>query len=231
MLLVQISVWVLTTGSAAERPVLSPRQYRHVDADSGTQLVCDKCPAGTFVSLHCSPLLVRECSPCPNGTFTRGENGVEQCHRCRPPCPAGLVEKLPCTTTQDRVCTCPTNSFLPRDGGTQCKAHSLCPPGTRMKKRGGETEDVVCKPCSKGTFSSEESHSMRCQAHTDCQAQGLLLLSPGTRDTDNVCGPPSSSSSISPTTPLVSTEGEHTPDPMTSSHLLSSLIGPAPQGK
>uniref|UniRef100_H3DPC8 Tumor necrosis factor receptor superfamily, member 21 n=1 Tax=Tetraodon nigroviridis TaxID=99883 RepID=H3DPC8_TETNG len=206
-----------------------PRQYRHVDADSGTQLVCDKCPAGTFVSLHCSPLLVRECSPCPNGTFTRGENGVEQCHRCRPPCPAGLVEKLPCTTTQDRVCTCPTNSFLPRDGGTQCKAHSLCPPGTRMKKRGGETEDVVCKPCSKGTFSSEESHSMRCQAHTDCQAQGLLLLSPGTRDTDNVCGPPSSSSSISPTTPLVSTEGEHTPDPMTSSHLLSSLIGPAPQ--
>ncbi|CAG13004.1 unnamed protein product, partial [Tetraodon nigroviridis] len=160
MILVQISVWVLTTGSAAERPVLSPRQYRHVDADSGTQLVCDKCPAGTFVSLHCSPLLVRECSPCPNGTFTRGENGVEQCHRCRPPCPAGLVEKLPCTTTQDRVCTCPTNSFLPRDGGTQCKAHSLCPPGTRMKKRGGETEDVVCKPCSKGTFSSEESHSM-----------------------------------------------------------------------
>ncbi|TWW68285.1 tumor necrosis factor receptor superfamily member 21 isoform X1 [Takifugu flavidus] len=229
MLLVQVSVRVLTTGSAAERPVLSPRQYQHVDADSGTQLVCDKCPAGTFVSVHCSLLVVRECSPCPNDTFTHGENGVEQCHRCRPPCPEGLVEKLPCTTTQDRTCVCPSNSFLSRDGGRKCQPHLLCPPGTRMKKRGSETEDVVCKPCSKGTFSAVESHSMKCQAHTNCQAQGLLLLSPGTRDRDNVCGPPSLSS-VSTTTPLVPMQGVHTPDPLISSHLLSSLIGPAPQG-
>ncbi|XP_040920946.1 tumor necrosis factor receptor superfamily member 21 [Toxotes jaculatrix] len=184
-----ISARVLTTTSPAFQQALSPRHYQHTDPDSGTQLVCDKCPAGTYVSVHCSPTAVRECSPCPEGTFTRGENGVQQCHRCRAPCPAGFVEKTPCTATQDRICTCPPNSFLLADSGTECKPHSLCPPGTRVKKRGSETEDVLCKPCTKGTFSDVESSAMKCRTHMDCQARGLVLLTPGTRETDNVCGP------------------------------------------
>ncbi|XP_008293220.1 tumor necrosis factor receptor superfamily member 21 [Stegastes partitus] len=196
-----ISARVLTTTSPDDQPVLSPRHYQHTDRDSGTQLVCDKCPAGTYVSVHCSPTAVRECSPCPEGTFTRRENGVEQCHRCRAPCPAGFVEKAPCTATQDRVCTCPPNSFLSGDDGAECKPHSLCPPGTRVKKRGSETEDVLCKPCTKGTFSDVVSSALRCRNHTDCQAQGMVLLAAGTRETDNVCGPPSTAPSPASTTP------------------------------
>ncbi|XP_038582828.1 tumor necrosis factor receptor superfamily member 21 [Micropterus salmoides] len=206
-----ISARVLTTTSPADQPLLSPRHYQHTDPDSGTQLVCDKCPAGTYVSFHCSPTAVRECNPCPVGTFTRGENGVQQCHRCRAPCPAGFIEKAPCTATQDRVCKCPPNSFLLVDGGTECKPHSLCPPGTRVKKRGSETEDVLCKPCTKGTFSDVESSAMKCRTHTNCPAQGLVLLTSGTRETDNVCGPPSTALTSSSSSPVSTT----------------SLLGPA----
>lgn len=235
--LVQTSARVLTTNDPADQPILSPRHYQHTDPESGTQLVCDKCPAGTYVSLHCSPSAMRECSPCPEGTFTRRENGIQQCHRCRVPCPAGFIEKTPCTTTQDRICTCPPNSFLSREGGTECKPHSLCPPGSRVKKRGSETEDLLCKPCTKGTFSNVESSTMKCRSHTDCQAQGLILLIPGTRDTDNVCGLPSAepsySSSISTTTTLqLSAQGALVQEPITSSPSpLSSLTGHVHKGE
>ncbi|XP_061667566.1 tumor necrosis factor receptor superfamily member 21 [Syngnathoides biaculeatus] len=202
-LVVEISARVLTTTNPADLPFLSPRHYQYKDPESGSQLVCDKCPAGTYVSVHCSRTAVRECSPCPEHTFTRGENGVAQCHHCRAPCPGGLIEKVPCTTTQDRVCTCPPNSFLLEEAGTECKPHSLCPPGTRVKKRGSETEDVICKPCTKGTFSNVESSVLKCRAHVDCRAQGLTLLIAGTRETDNLCGPlstvPSSASSSTAT--------------------------------
>ncbi|XP_028996998.1 tumor necrosis factor receptor superfamily member 21 isoform X2 [Betta splendens] len=196
---VVISARVLTTISPADQPILSPRHYQHTDLDSGTQLVCDKCPAGTYVSSHCSPMAVRECSPCPEGTFTRGENGVHQCHRCRDPCPVGLIEKAPCTATQDRICTCPLNSFFLGEDVTGCKPHLLCPPGTRVKKRGTATEDVICKLCPRGTFSIGGTSALKCQTHTNCEAQGLVLLTPGTRETDNVCAHPhpATSSSLS----------------------------------
>ncbi|KAK7907324.1 hypothetical protein WMY93_015936 [Mugilogobius chulae] len=180
--------------------VLSPRKYQHTDSSSGAQLSCDKCPAGTYVSTHCSPSAERECAPCPEETYTRGENGVQQCHRCREPCPRGLVEKTPCTSTQDRVCSCPTGTFLSE--GQRCRPYSLCPPGTRVKRRGSETEDVLCKPCSKGTFSDVESSALKCRTHQDCPSQGLVMVVPGTRETDNVCGPPSAHSSTDPLEPL-----------------------------
>lgn len=227
-MLVQISTRALTTNSPADQPVLSPRHYQHTDPNSGTQLVCHKCPAGTYVSVHCSQVAMRECSRCPEGTFTRGENGVQQCHRCRAPCPAGFVEKAPCTATQDRVCTCPPNSFLSGNGGTECRPHSLCPAGTRVKKRGSETEDVLCKPCTKGTFSDVESSTTKCRSHTDCQAQGLVLLTPGTRVTDNVCGLPSSSVSIpAPLVPVL----EQEPMAFSSSPSSPSLTAPAHRGE
>lgn len=226
-----VSARVLTTAVPAGRPILSPRHYQHTDHDSGTQLVCDKCPAGTHVSAHCSPTAVRECSPCLEGTFTRGENGVEQCHRCRAPCPSGFLEKAPCTPTRDRVCACPPNTFLAGGGGGRCKPHSLCPPGTRVKKKGGETEDVVCKPCTKGTFSDADSSSMKCRNYTNCQAQGLVLLTPGTKETDNVCAPPSTvPPHASKTTPLVPVRPGPAEEPETSVTSPASLIGDPDQG-
>ncbi|KAM8831804.1 tumor necrosis factor receptor superfamily member 21 isoform 2-T3 [Spinachia spinachia] len=230
--MVDISARVLTTSSPADRLILSPRHYQHTDPDSGTQLVCDKCPAGTRVSAHCTPAAVRECSRCPEGTFTRAENGMQKCHPCRAVCPAGFMEKATCRPIQDRVCTCPPNRFLSGDGGTECKPHSLCPPGTRVKRRGSETEDVLCKPCTKGTFLSVESSLAKCRTHTDCRAQRLVLITPGTKEADNVCGPPSSSSlPVSTTTLLGPEQAVLVHEPMTSlSAPSSSLNGPAYKG-
>lgn len=175
----------------ADQLAASPRRYEHADQESGSRLSCNKCPAGTFVSMHCTLEAERECSPCPEGTFTRRENGVVQCHRCRPPCAAtGLVDKVPCSATHDRVCACPPHSFLSEQSGSECTAHSLCPLGFGVKRRGGPTQDVLCKPCTKGTFSDVESSTIKCRAHTDCEAQGMVLLTLGTRETNSVCGPP-----------------------------------------
>uniref|UniRef100_A0A8C7X547 TNFR-Cys domain-containing protein n=1 Tax=Oryzias sinensis TaxID=183150 RepID=A0A8C7X547_9TELE len=207
-----ISARALTATSVEDQPTLSARHYQHTDPSSGTKLACDKCPAGTYVSTHCSPSSVRECTPCPEGTFTRGENGVQQCHQ-------------PCTTTQDRVCACPPNSFSPRGAVGGCKPHSLCPPGTRVKKRGTQTEDVLCRPCTKGTFSSVESRATKCRNHTDCRALGLVLLSTGTRETDNVCGPPSTTPSLFPPSSSFGPEHAAIKQEPISSTLTSILYG------
>uniref|UniRef100_A0A8C6S353 Tumor necrosis factor receptor superfamily, member 21 n=1 Tax=Neogobius melanostomus TaxID=47308 RepID=A0A8C6S353_9GOBI len=199
-----VSARVLTP-PGEDPSVPSTHKYQHIDPSSGSHMTCDKCPAGTFVSSHCSP-----------SSYTRGENGIEQCHRCREPCPAELVEKTPCSAILDRVCSCPAGTFLSE--GVRCKPHSQCPPGTRVKRRGSETEDVLCKPCGKGTFSEGNTSAVRCRTHQDCQAQGLVLITPGARERDNVCGPPSShpiigTSSITPshtstTEPPTSTKKE-----------------------
>lgn len=176
---------MLTPSPTTEKP-LSPRHYHHIDPDTGNKLVCNKCPAGTYVSSHCTEASVRECSPCPEGTFTRGENGVQQCHRCQRHCQAPFIEKTPCTSTTDRLCVCPSGSF---SQGGKCKRHSACQPGWGVKKPGSETEDVRCRPCQRNTFSDVTSDVLRCRAHTDCQALGLTLSVKGTEKTNNVCGP------------------------------------------
>ncbi|XP_048063237.1 tumor necrosis factor receptor superfamily member 21 [Megalobrama amblycephala] len=175
----------LTPSPTTEKP-LSSRHYHHIDPATGNKLVCDKCPAGTYVSSHCTEASVRECSPCPDGTFTRGENGVQQCHRCQRRCQAPFVEKTPCTSTTDRLCMCPPGSF---SQGGKCQRHSLCQAGWGVRKRGSETEDVRCKQCPHGTFSDVASDALRCKAHTDCLSLGLMLLIKGTKEKDSVCGP------------------------------------------
>ncbi|KAF5894679.1 tumor necrosis factor receptor superfamily member 21-like, partial [Clarias magur] len=169
------------TFSPGSEGSLSPRQYHHFDPETGTKLVCDKCPAGTHVSSHCTSVSERECTECPAGTFTRGENGVRQCHRCRRHCQAPFVEKSPCTATTDRVCMCPSGTYA-KDG--ECLVHPVCLPGWGVRK----LEDGRCRRCPRGTFSNVPSHELRCQTHTDCQALGMRLVLKGTDKTDNLCG-------------------------------------------
>ncbi|XP_026088658.1 tumor necrosis factor receptor superfamily member 21-like [Carassius auratus] len=194
MLLITVVSDVLThtlTPSPTTEKSLSPRHYHHIDPTTGNKLECDKCPAGTYVSSHCTEASVRECSPCPDGTFTRGENGVQQCHHCQRRCQAPFVEKTPCTSTTDRLCMCPPGSF---SKGGKCQRYSLCPPGWGVRKRGSETEDVRCRSCQRGTFSDVASDVLRCRSHTDCSSLGLTLLIKGTEKTDSVCGPTPASS-------------------------------------
>ncbi|MEE6476986.1 hypothetical protein FKM82_011315 [Ascaphus truei] len=176
--------------------ILPSGKYRHTD------LICDKCPAGTYVSKHCTKSALRECSLCPNGTFTKHENGIERCHVCRHPCGQPMVEKTPCTALSDRECSCPPGAFLLND---TCAPHTVCPIGWGVRKRGSESEDVRCKMCSRGTFSDVPSSVMRCKTYTNCSELGLVMLEPGTNKHDHVCGPLSSS----PSTDVNSTHTEY----------------------
>ncbi|XP_004452854.1 tumor necrosis factor receptor superfamily member 21 [Dasypus novemcinctus] len=169
--------------------------YRHVDRVTGQVLTCDKCPAGTYVSEHCTNTSLRVCTRCPAGTFTRHENGIERCHDCSQPCPWPMVEKLPCAALTDRECTCPPGMF---QFNATCAPHTVCPVGWGVRKKGTETEDVRCKQCARGTFSDVPSRVMKCKAHTDCQSQNLKVIKPGTKEADNVCGTPLSLSTTPP---------------------------------
>lgn len=170
-------------------------KYHHVDRVTGQVLTCDKCPAGTYVSEHCTNTSLRVCSSCPVGTFTRHENGIEKCHDCSQPCPWPMVEKLPCAALTDRECTCPPGMF--QSNGT-CAPHTVCPVGWGVRKKGTETEDVRCKQCARGTFSDVPSSVMKCKTYTDCLSQNLVVIKPGTKETDNVCGTLPSSSTTPP---------------------------------
>lgn len=172
--------------------------YHHVDRATGQVLTCDKCPAGTYVSEHCTNTSLRVCSSCPAGTFTRHENGIEKCHDCSQPCPGLMVEKLPCSALTDRECTCPPGMF---QSNATCAPHTVCPVGWGVRKKGTENEDVRCKQCARGTFSDVPSSVLKCKAYTDCLSHNLVVVTPGTREADNICGPRPSLSSTTPPSP------------------------------
>ncbi|XP_030125813.4 tumor necrosis factor receptor superfamily member 21 isoform X1 [Taeniopygia guttata] len=168
---------------------LSPGKYRHLDRATNEELTCDKCPAGTYVSKHCTKSTLRECSPCPDGTFTKHENGIERCHPCRNPCELPMIEKTHCTALTDRECTCLSGTFQTND---TCVPYTVCRVGWGVRKKGTETEDVRCKPCPRGTFSDVPSSVMKCKPYTDCFAKNMVVIKPGTKESDNVCGSPAS---------------------------------------
>ncbi|XP_048153654.1 tumor necrosis factor receptor superfamily member 21 isoform X3 [Corvus hawaiiensis] len=168
---------------------LSPGKYRHLDRATNEELTCDKCPAGTYVSKHCTKSTLRECSPCPDGTFTKHENGIERCHPCRKPCELPMIEKTHCTALTDRECTCLSGTFQMND---TCVPYTVCPVGWGVRKKGTETEDVRCKPCPRGTFSDVPSSVMKCKPYTDCFGKNMVVIKPGTKESDNICGSPAS---------------------------------------
>ncbi|XP_065537855.1 tumor necrosis factor receptor superfamily member 21 isoform X2 [Lathamus discolor] len=180
---------------------LSPGKYRHLDRATNKELICDKCPAGTYVSKHCTTSTLRECSPCPDGTFTKHENGIERCHPCRKPCELPMIEKTHCTALTDRECTCLSGTFQTND---TCVPYTVCPVGWGVRKKGTETEDVRCKPCPRGTFSDVPSSVMKCKTYTDCFGKNMVVIKPGTKESDNVCGSPASL----PNTSLTSSSAE-----------------------
>ncbi|KFV77797.1 Tumor necrosis factor receptor superfamily member 21, partial [Struthio camelus australis] len=168
---------------------LSSGKYRHLDRATNKEVICDKCPAGTYVSKHCTKSTLRECSQCPDGTFTKHENGIERCHACRRPCELPMIEKTHCTALTDRECTCLSGTFQTND---TCIPYTVCPVGWGVRKKGTETEDVRCKPCPRGTYSDVPSSVMKCKTYTDCFGKNMMVIKPGTKESDNVCGSPAS---------------------------------------
>lgn len=201
-----------TSSEAAEES--HSGQYRHYNPQTRKELMCYKCPAGTHVSRHCTETTLRECTPCPAGSFTSQENGLLKCLTCSPPCKQPMIEKIPCTALSDSKCTCPPGTFF---SNKTCTPHTVCPVGWGVRKKGSETEDTRCKPCPHGTYSDVPSRVMRCKTHTNCLTQGQLLVIAGTREHNSVCGLTTISSEKATSLTGGSLLAEHTPDvPFTS---------------
>ncbi|KAK0147447.1 Tumor necrosis factor receptor superfamily member 14 [Merluccius polli] len=151
---------------------------------------CPTCPAGWYVTKHCTEYVSTSCKPCKEGTYQDDDNGREQCYSCKD-CNAGLglkVKKV-CTPTSDALCENLDGYFCidyNRGGCILAQKHTVCSPGQYISQRGTADKDTECLQCANGTFSDGTSSS--CKPHTICESVGRKQIQPGSDSTDSECG-------------------------------------------
>uniref|UniRef100_A0A452U0I3 TNF receptor superfamily member 14 n=1 Tax=Ursus maritimus TaxID=29073 RepID=A0A452U0I3_URSMA len=142
---------------------------------------CPKCSPGYRVKEACGELTGTLCVPCDPGTYTAHLNGLSECLQCRVCDPAlGLVTRQKCSRTENTVCVCDQGHFCISEDGddcAECRPHTLCRPGQRVRARGTERQDRVCEDCPSGTFSPSGTLE-ECQPWTTGTHQGEII-SPG----------------------------------------------------
>ncbi|XP_074050537.1 tumor necrosis factor receptor superfamily member 3 [Macrotis lagotis] len=155
------------------------------------QICCDRCPPGKFVSRLCNEQQNTTCAMCPPGFYNEFWNHIHQCQACRP-CDVvlGFEEIAPCNASQKTQCRCRQGMYCLNQGPAceYCEPLSFCPPGTEpeLTDKVGEF-DNNCVPCKDGYFQNISSPDVRCQPHTDCEAQGLVTAVQGTAESDAKC--------------------------------------------
>ncbi|XP_023604895.1 tumor necrosis factor receptor superfamily member 14-like [Myotis lucifugus] len=120
-------------------------------------MCCPKCRPGSRVQEACGELRTTVCAPCTLGTYTAHLNALRECLPCCV-CDPGLgqVTRWNCTTRTNTVCGCGQGHFCERQDGDsciQCRPHSVCRPGQRVRETGTEWQDTLCEDCQPGTFS------------------------------------------------------------------------------
>ncbi|NXX16430.1 TNR1B factor, partial [Podargus strigoides] len=141
---------------------------------------------GQYKTQSCSHSVDTKCSPCRPSTYTAIWNRSPQCFACSPPCRKGFVQNQTCTTSQDRICSCPPNEYCISkiyEYCEMCQVHKKCGKGYRVSRRGTDSTDTECKPCPPGTFSHKESYDTSCRPHTVCKSVAV----PGNSMNDTVC--------------------------------------------
>ncbi|XP_065759495.1 tumor necrosis factor receptor superfamily member 11B [Muntiacus reevesi] len=161
-----------------------PPKYLHYDAESSRQLMCDKCPPGTFLKQPCTGRRKTVCAPCPDHYYTDTWHTSDECLYCNPVCKELQYVKQECNRTHNRVCECEEGRYLELEF---CLKHRSCPPGFGVLHPGTPERNTVCKRCPDGFFSNETSSKAPCRKHTNCSAFGLLLTQKGNATHDNIC--------------------------------------------
>ncbi|NXE94135.1 TNR1B factor, partial [Menura novaehollandiae] len=154
--------------------------------DEDLNKCCSQCPPGQYKTGSCSHTVDTRCSPCRPNTYTAIWNRSPQCFACSPPCRRGSVQNQTCTSSQDRICSCPPHKYCISkidESCKMCKVHKKCGKGYRVSRRGTDSTDTECKPCPPGTFSPEESYNTSCTPHTVCKSVAV----PGNSRNDTVC--------------------------------------------
>lgn len=151
---------------------------------------CPKCRPGYRVKAACRASKTTLCAPCTVGTFTAHLNGLDECLQCRVCDPdMGLVTRQKCSSTANTVCGCARGHFCvshDSDQCAECRPHSICRPGQRVRAAGTEHQDAVCEDCPPGTFSPNATLAA-CQPWTQCSGPLQRQVKPGTNSTDATC--------------------------------------------
>ncbi|XP_059547510.1 tumor necrosis factor receptor superfamily member 14-like isoform X2 [Myotis daubentonii] len=155
-------------------------------------MCCPKCRPGYRVKEACGEFTGTMCAPCTRGTFTAHLNGLPECLPCRV-CDPGLgqVTRQNCSTRTNTVCGCRRGHFCERQDGdacVQCRPHSVCRPGQRLRETGTESQDTLCEDCQPGTFSAGGTQA-DCTPWTKCSGPFSWEATPGTNSTDVTCSP------------------------------------------
>uniref|UniRef100_A0A8B9L8N2 TNFR-Cys domain-containing protein n=1 Tax=Astyanax mexicanus TaxID=7994 RepID=A0A8B9L8N2_ASTMX len=153
------------------------------DPETGHELKCTLCPAGTRAKAPCTRTQPTDCAPCRPGYYTKHRNFLDRCLPCRAPCDHNQRERQECTPTTDRVCGCAPGYYWRAE---QCMRHTRCAPGFGAKRNGTEHQDTECTKCLHGTFSEGNSEHAQCISHTGCTSPQFKVLQ-GTSWHDDIC--------------------------------------------
>ncbi|KAI6068416.1 Tumor necrosis factor receptor superfamily member 10A-like protein [Aix galericulata] len=107
-------------------------------------LCCVLCPAGTYVSQHCTtPHSKGRCVSCTEGEdYTAHANGLDECLLCRQ-CRDDQVTLRACTPTHNTECQCKQGYFCPAEGCEICQRCSkTCPEGKEIVQNCNATTDA-----------------------------------------------------------------------------------------
>ncbi|RXM28615.1 Tumor necrosis factor receptor superfamily member 18 [Acipenser ruthenus] len=131
--------------------------------------------SGTYKSGTSNP-----CTPCPLGTLSSEWNA----DKCKP-CQCNEDNYLQCNTTS-KECQCKTGYIYKNPEHSRCIPMENCKRGTELKRSGTISYRYTCEQCMNNTFSDTVGGT--CKPWTDCQALGLITVTPGNHTHNAKCG-------------------------------------------
>ncbi|XP_050987226.1 tumor necrosis factor receptor superfamily member 5 [Labeo rohita] len=150
-----------------------------------------KCPKGKYM-VSCNTTSQTVCEVCPRRTFIDEENNLSRCRACRECSSSSNMEKAKeCEADKNTECRCKTGYFCTHESDSHCD-HCIpvgtCPPGKGVTTYHTFKTNTICGHCPEGTYSDVDDYISSCKNFTSCDDLGRVLKTPGTSQSDVVCG-------------------------------------------